>query len=91
MPKSGEIAPLVGGFGLWGVSRKHFRGELGGPEGDFIEVAVGGFKLLAFFALFSLAAFPFVTERREKQLPIVFLSRRKGVGVKNGGHGFWQR
>ena len=74
VPESGEIAPGVGVGGLWGIWRKHFGGELGGPEGDFIEVAVGGLKLLAFFALFSLAAFPFITERREKQLPIVFLS-----------------
>ncbi len=48
MPQSCQIAPIPGGVCFRGVRGKHFRSKLGGPEGDFIEMAMVGFEALAF-------------------------------------------
>lgn len=65
MPESGEVAPVPGGLLLGRLWGKHFRGELGGPEGDFIEMAVVGCEILAFVTVFSLALIRGGAERSE--------------------------
>ncbi len=69
MPESGEEAPVVGGFCLGGDWGKHFRGELGGPEGDFVEVAMIWFHALALIAVIALALVFCIPEWGEERLP----------------------
>ena len=90
MPQSGEVAPCVGGFGFGGIRGEHFRGEPGGPEGDFIEVTVGGTQVSAFLAVLTLAICFLIAERRKKRFPVLFCifgvrEIRVGVGIEIHG------
>ena len=69
MPEPGEVAPIVGGFGLGGIRGEHLRGELGGPVCDFVEVAVVGFQIAAFPAGVALTLIRSITERGEERFP----------------------
>ncbi len=82
MPEASEVAPLVGVGGFWGVGWEHFCGELGGPEGDFVEVAVGGGEVSTFLAGFPLAQIRTITERGEKWFPVFLRFSVEGVGVE---------
>lgn len=81
MPEAGDIAPVVGGPCLFRARREHFRGELGGPEGDFIEVAVGGVKPAAVLAGLSPALGRSVAKRREQQFPFGRITGEIRMGV----------
>jgi hypothetical protein len=70
MPESGEVTPSVGEFGFGGILGKHFCGELGGPEGDFVEVTVSGLHGFAFLAGAALAVVFAVAEGGEEGLPV---------------------
>jgi hypothetical protein len=69
MPESGEEAPVVGGFRLGGDWGKHFRSELGSPEGDFVEMAMIWFHALALIAVIALALVFCISERGEERFP----------------------
>ena len=88
MPEAGEVAPVVSGLGLRGVRDKHLGRELGGPEGDFVEVAVVGLQALAFFAVTALALFCRFPEGGEERFPFrrVFRKIRVSMGVGRKGH-----
>jgi hypothetical protein len=58
---------------------------LGGPVGDFIEVAVIGGHFGAFFASVALALVISLTEGGEKGLPFAFEAVWPGVGVVDVG------
>jgi hypothetical protein len=66
-----EVAPVPGGFGFGGIRREHFGGEFGGPVGDFVEVAVLGAQVAAFFAMLALALLLAVTEGDKERFPFV--------------------
>lgn len=53
------------GLGFCGAGGKHFCGELGGPIGDFVQVAMMWLKVFAFFALVSLALSGFFAKCRK--------------------------
>ena len=80
--KSGEVAPWVGGFGFLGVCEEHFCGELGGPEGDFVEVAVVGGEVSTFLAGFPLALVSSFTKRGEEWFPVFLGFSVEGVGIE---------
>jgi len=86
---SGKVASAGGGFCLSRVRSEHFPVELGGPEGDFVEVAVEGFQCFTFPALLALAALRSFAKGREERLPILLRIRGIGmvrVGMGVGGH-----
>ena len=69
MPKSGEVAPVPSRFPLDGIRGEHFRCKLGGPPGDFVEMAVLGVESLAPVAVFPLALIQPFTKWREERFP----------------------
>ncbi len=69
MPESGEVAPIVCGFGFAGIWSEHFGCEFRRPEGDFVEVAVIGIKTPAFSTFLALALIQTITEWGEKRFP----------------------
>ena len=87
MPEAGEIAPIVGGLGLCRIRREHFGGELGGPKGDFVEVAVCGIQVAALLAGLSLALRSSVAKRRKQGLPCGRVSGEIRMAVGVSGHG----
>ena len=82
MPESGEVAPFVSGLSLGGIRGEHFRGELGGPEGDFVEVAVVGGEVSTFLAGFPLTLVSSFTERGEEWFPVFLRFSVEGVGIE---------
>ena len=77
-------------MGFGGIRCEHFRGELGGPESDFVEVAVGGVQIPALLAVLTLAIFFAITKWRKKRFPVHFCifgirEIRVGVGVEVHG------
>ena len=86
MPETGEVAPVVGGLGLCRVRREHFGGESGGPEGDFVEVAVSGIQAAALLTGLSLALGCSVAKRRKQQLPLGWVLREILMGMGVCGH-----
>lgn len=88
VPEPDEVTPLVGGISI--RSRlEHFCSELGGPVGDFVEVAVVGLESSTFFAGFALALLFSVAEGSEERFPFFRIIREgwMGVGVGRMGHG----
>ena len=83
MPETCEIAPVVSGLRLCRGRREHLGGEFGGPEGDFVEVAMCGIKIEALLARFSLALRHGVSKWSKQQLPFgrVTGAIRMGMGV----------
>jgi hypothetical protein len=82
IPKPGEVAPGVSGFGFCGVGREHFRSKLGSPEGDFIEVAVGSAQVSALLAGLTLAIRFLITERCEKRFPVFLRFSVESVSIE---------
>lgn len=87
MPESGEIAPIVGGYGFGGIRREHFRSELGSPPSDFIQMAVIGFEITALIASLTLALIRGLPEGGEERLPFGRVAREIRMGVCVGGQG----
>ena len=86
MPEAGEVAPVVSGVGFVRVGSEHVGGELGGPEGDFIEVAVGGIKVATLLAGLSLALGRSIAKGRKQQLPFGRVPGEIRMGVGVGRH-----
>jgi hypothetical protein len=87
MPESGEVAPVVGGFGGGRVWGKHFGSELGGPEGDFVEVSVVWGEVPAFSAVFFLTFLRPASERSEQGFPMGRVTWKIRMGMGVDGHG----
>lgn len=68
-----------------GTGWEHFGGEAGGPPEYFVEVAVVGFEVAAFFTCFALALVFTFAEGGEEGFPRLTVGG--GVGVGWGCHG----
>ena len=77
---------MVGVGGFWRVGREHFQGKLGGPEGNFVKVAMVGVHLLALFAYFALALLCSVTEWSKQRLPFFLGFSGKCMGIVSEIH-----
>ena len=81
VPEAGEVGPLAGGVAVRAFG-EHFAGEFCGEVGDFVEVAVLGFEVLAVFAILALALVFSRTEGGEEGFPGGWIRGVGGVGIE---------